>query len=87
MKRPTPTAPPQTRQKRDAHVDRKRDTGSEADTREKRKIHHSSHGDNGMARLSRHESSLINAAARTLSLIHLLQASGLVARDPERRRQ
>jgi hypothetical protein len=45
------------------------------------------HGDNGMARLSRHESSLMNAVTRTLSLIHSLQASGLVVRDSERRRQ
>jgi len=44
-------------------------------------------GENGMARLSRHESSLMNAVTRTLSLIHSLQASGLVAQDSERRRQ
>jgi hypothetical protein len=45
------------------------------------------HGESGMARLSRHESSLMNAVTRTLSLIHSIQASGLVARDTERRRQ
>ena len=44
------------------------------------------HGENGMARLSRQESSLMNAAKHTLSLIHSIQASGLVARDTERRR-
>jgi hypothetical protein len=45
------------------------------------------HGEGGMARLSRHQSSLMNDVNRTWRLIHSLQASGLVARDSERRRQ
>ena len=68
------------------HTSTARETPGRKQIRESLKFI-TAYGENGMARLSRHESSLMNAAARTLSLIHSLQASGLVARDSERRRQ